>query len=144
MSGSDWTTDTLHAHIIALLGEKDLRDDQRFQAQQQALRDALDKAEQAVDKANTATEKRFDSVNEFRGQLSDQAATFMQRSEALALITGVKEQLTRNEERSQERLNLLSNSDRFSAGRMVGSDNLSKLIFAAIGAAGVLYAIVNH
>jgi hypothetical protein len=73
----------------------DLRNQQRYDAQQTALKDALtaqDKAvsaalnaaEKAVAKAEVASEKRFDSVNEFRGQLSDQAATFMPRAEAEA------------------------------------------------------------
>ncbi len=38
-------------------------------------------AESAVRKAESATEKRFDGVNEFRKQLADQAATFLPRKE---------------------------------------------------------------
>ena len=34
-----------------------------------------------MDKAQASTEKRFESVNEFRAQLNDQAATFLPRSE---------------------------------------------------------------
>ena len=36
-------------------------------------------AEEAIEKATAATEKRFDSVNEFRGQLNDQTRTFATR-----------------------------------------------------------------
>jgi hypothetical protein len=39
-------------------------------------------AEKAVTKAEAAAEKRFEAVNEFRGQLSDQASQFMPRSES--------------------------------------------------------------
>ena len=35
----------------------------------------------AVNKADAATEKRFESVNEFRGTLSDQQRTFLPRAE---------------------------------------------------------------
>lgn len=38
-------------------------------------------AKEAVAKAETSTERRFEGVNEFRAQLSDQASTFMPRRE---------------------------------------------------------------
>jgi pyruvate-formate lyase len=71
----------------------DLRYQQRFDAQQKALEAALLSQEKAVQTAMTASEKattkselaaekRFDSNNEFREQLRDQAATLMPRSEA--------------------------------------------------------------
>jgi hypothetical protein len=71
---SEWTVDTLKAHIEALLAEKD---------KQIAL--ALTSAEKAVTKAEAATERRFESVNEFRQTLSDQAGTFISRTEFNAL-----------------------------------------------------------
>lgn len=43
---------------------------------------ALAAADKAVTKAETATEKRFEGVNEFRQQLADQTSTFLPRSEA--------------------------------------------------------------
>lgn len=42
-----------------------------------------------VNKANTATEKRFDGVNEFRLQLKDQAGTFITRQELFAWIIAI-------------------------------------------------------
>ncbi len=62
---SEWTVDTLKLHFEALLDQRD---------KQIAL--ALSAAEKAVTKAEAATEKRFDSVNEFRQTLSDQNKTF--------------------------------------------------------------------
>jgi hypothetical protein len=53
-----------------------------FTASGAAVTAALEAAEKAVVKAEVASEKRFDAVNEFRQQLSDQAATFMPRNEA--------------------------------------------------------------
>jgi hypothetical protein len=80
-------------HFTILLAEMELRHEQRFTAQQTAVHAALsatekagvaalEATERAVAKAEVAAEKRFDSVNEFRKQLADQAATFMPRSEA--------------------------------------------------------------
>lgn len=74
---SGWTTDTLKAHVdrqFALLdqlrAEADKRYEQRFQSQ-----------EKAIDKSDTATDKRFEGVNEFRQTLSDQTARFLTRDE---------------------------------------------------------------
>jgi hypothetical protein len=64
------------------LRDADLRYQQRFDAQTSALDAALAAQKEAVHVANTAAEKRFESVNEFRQQLADQAATFMPRAEA--------------------------------------------------------------
>lgn len=72
-------------HIRALLVEKDKRDEQRFKAM-----------ETAILKAETAVEKRFESVNEFRQTLSDQTNSFVSRVEFNAL----KERLDRGEGRS--------------------------------------------
>ena len=57
---------------------------QRFGFQERAVEQALESAKEAVTKAECATEKRFDSVNEFRASLADQTATFMPRVESEA------------------------------------------------------------
>lgn len=62
-------------YILTLLAEKDKRDEQRFQANKEAINAALLAAEKAVAKAEAAAEKRFEGVNEFRAQLADQART---------------------------------------------------------------------
>ena len=52
-----------------------------FASNEKATAAALAAAKEAVVKAETATEKRFESVNEFRGQLKDQASTLTPRDE---------------------------------------------------------------
>ena len=113
-------TITLQEHLKALRDadmaatarldvERDLRYQERSEAQdkavavalvaaEKAVQAALLSAERAVGKAEIATEKRFESVNEFRAQLADQSATLLTRTEYLAghealeeKITGVKE-----------------------------------------------------
>jgi hypothetical protein len=56
--------------------------DIRFNDQEKAVNAALQAAERAVTKAEIASEKRFDSVNEFRAALSDSARLLMPRAEA--------------------------------------------------------------
>lgn len=91
---SGWTVDTLHSHweyrhadLIRLL-------DERKESQEIAVKAAIDAAEKAVAKAELATEKRFESVNEFRAQLTDQAATFVSRIEAQSEQRRLTEKLT--------------------------------------------------
>lgn len=55
-----------------------------FAAQEKATAAALAAAKEAVAKAEVASDKRFESVNEFRGQLKDQAGTFLARPEYLS------------------------------------------------------------
>jgi hypothetical protein len=65
-----------------LMDERDRRYEERFRATDEKTGLALTSSEKAVAKAEVATEKRFDAVNEFRGQLKDQAATLLPRAEA--------------------------------------------------------------
>jgi len=73
---------SLREHLTALINEMNLRFDAAISAQDKAVQIAMIASEKAVVKAEIAAEKRFESVNEFRGQLADQAATFMPRLEA--------------------------------------------------------------
>lgn len=65
----------------------------RFSATEAASAAALSSAKEAVTVANTANEKRFESINEFRGQLADQAGTFLPRSEAQVVADGFNEKV---------------------------------------------------
>jgi len=62
----------------------------------EAVQSALHSAQQAVDKAEIATEKRFASVNEFRQTLTDQATRFSTRNEIAAQLEGLRATGQRN------------------------------------------------
>lgn len=90
--------------LRAIVDERDRlykeRDDARktavdaaLAAAKEAVSAALLAADRAVAKVETANEKRFESVNEFRGQLADQAATFLPRSEANIRFEGLVEKV---------------------------------------------------
>jgi hypothetical protein len=119
--------DALRERIAAL--------DRLTQAQIQAQADkvalALAAADKATIKADTANERRFESVNEFRAQLTDQAGTFMTRTEAVAMVE-------RNAERIQELTDRLNRTE----GRDTGSKDSKTGMYAAIGAIGVVITIV--
>src|ERR1700730_4191818 len=85
VSHTDDLKELLEARIRALadiVNERDQRYAERFKAMDEKTSLALAASEKAVGKAEMATEKRFDSVNEFRAQLKDQASTLMPREEA--------------------------------------------------------------
>lgn len=95
---------TLRDHITALFKEHDVRYEQRFQAQGEALAAALSAAEKAVgaaltaadravQKAEMATDKRFESVNEFRQALNDMVRDLLPRKEADQRFGQVSEKL---------------------------------------------------
>lgn len=62
-------------------------------AQEKAVTAALAAADRAVAKAETASEKRFESINEFRGALADSARLLMPRSEAEQSFRSMTEKL---------------------------------------------------
>lgn len=80
---------SLKEYVETLLREMELRNSQRFDAQEKAVSAALAAAEKAVTKAETASEKRFDGVNEFRQSLSDQQATFARQDVVAAQLASM-------------------------------------------------------
>lgn len=84
---------SLREHLTVLLAEMDRRFEAAIAAQDKAVQIAMVASEKAVVKAEIAAEKRFESVNEFRGQLADQAATFMPRAEAEQRLSALAEKI---------------------------------------------------
>src|SRR5688500_19113191 len=76
--------------------------DAAFQAAEKAVATALMSAEKAVTKAEIAANSRFEAVNEFRGQLSDQAGLFMPRTEAMALFSALSDKLDAIDKRADK------------------------------------------
>jgi len=62
-------------------------------AQQKLSDTKFEALDRAVVKAEAATEKRFEGVNEFRQQLGDQQRTFIPRSEVLVIQVGLNEKI---------------------------------------------------
>jgi len=67
--------------LLLIMDERDRRYQQRFEQQNASLAIAMTASEKATAKAETAMEKRLESVNEFRAQLSDQTHTFITKRE---------------------------------------------------------------
>lgn len=113
MPGADsqWTVETLKHHLESVINQNENLSVQRHNSEHNAVSIALEAqkeltiqaqaaATEAVRKAEAAVEKRFDSVNEFRAQLGDQARTFVPRSEFDVRLDPIIERISKLENRS--------------------------------------------
>jgi hypothetical protein len=116
--------------------------DRRFDDQDKAVQTALTSAEkavvaalaaakEAVSKAETANDKRFDSVNEFRAQLADQTANLMPRTEYTVQHKAIEEKLA-------DLINRVNTSD----GKSSGFDKSWAMFLAVIGVGLVVIGLV--
>jgi signal recognition particle GTPase len=85
---------SLKEYIESILAEREKQADQKFQS-----------LAMAVSKAEVATEKRFESVNEFRATLTDQQRTFIPRAE----YESAHKALTQTVTDAKERLDKIEN-----------------------------------
>ncbi len=95
----------LEANLDALrrvLDERDARYAQRAASQDKAVSSALETSEKAIIKAESATERRFEGVNEFRQTLADQASTLMPRAEYTVQHQALEEKVSANDKRINE------------------------------------------
>lgn len=153
MSSEGWTLDTLRAYADAAiqhagdvaaisLAAAEKLSSQRFDdqsvavaaalaAQKEAVAAALTAADRAVSKAELAAERRFEGVNEFRGQLSDQAATFMSRAEALLQMQA-----------NADKIDALATRMDRTEGRSTGLNAGWVIFTTAVAALGVVVALL--
>jgi small-conductance mechanosensitive channel len=148
MPDPGWTIETLRAYFERVLVEKDLRDEQRFNASQQALSAAmaankelvsaaLTSAEKAVQKAETANERRFESVNEFRQTLTDQTKEFPTKAVVDGQMSAIREQVSALTGR-------MDRQDGTKSGWHDGGALLMTVISIAIGIGGVVVAVISY
>jgi len=134
--------DTQSRHQQQMLNELRTQLDERYQTQTKALdaafasaekavSAALQAAEAAVQKAENAADKRFEAVNEFRGQLSDQAAKFMTRDESLA-----------RHGRTEQDITVINSRLDLSQGQSTGAEKFWGYIVGAIGLAGGVVGLI--
>jgi hypothetical protein len=103
--------------------------DRRFSAailaQDKAVQIAMVASEKAVVKAEVAAEKRFEANNEYRSQLTEQAATFMPRAEAEQRLSQMLESISELKQAQSGR-----------GGRDAGA-TATRALFLALGALGL-------
>lgn len=109
----------------------------QIQAAKEALAANMASQEKAVTKAEMATEKRFEGVNEFRAQLSDQASRFMPRTEAEAWSSSNADKIS----------SLASRMDRLegrSGGIAAGWGVIVSVVVVATGILGAIMVLIGN
>jgi len=112
----------------------------QFVAQDEAVASALAASDRAVNKAEVASEKRFDSVNEFRATLADQQRTLMPRAETETLFKNIGEKIESIQTALVEKISVLERSLNVGSGQKSG---VKEGWGYAVGAIGLLLAIVS-
>jgi len=107
-----WTFETFKIYVDERFAAQDKAVNVGLSAQRTAVDAALTAQKEAVIKAETATEKRFESVNEFRAQSAMQQATYVTIAEHQAELRALNlrfEELNKNLlarlDRIEERIN---------------------------------------
>lgn len=145
--------DTLERHLTRVIRENRLQLDERYEtqtkaldaafaAQQELFNAALIAAERAVSKAEVATDKRFEAVNEFRAQLSTQTSTFMPRTESIQRHDATAARVTELEKRFTEALAIVNSRLDRTQGTAQGIDKAWGYIIGAVGLAGGILGLV--
>ena len=78
------------------LSDREKSINQRFEANDKQVSAALASADRATTKAENASEKRFDGVNEFRASLKDQQVSFATRSEVDIRFKSIDDKIAAN------------------------------------------------
>jgi uncharacterized protein (DUF885 family) len=129
---------------MAQINAAEIRSDFRFEAMKDQVIAAFESSQRAIDKADEATEKRFEGVNEFRAALSDQATRFV-TSETLHSLG---DKLEAAIERNREDLDALAKRIDLREGQAVGSrltmGNLIAIITVGIAILGTVVVLANY
>lgn len=157
MADSGWTIDMLKEHLQreiddlrSLLDERYATQtkalDAAFVAAEKAVATALQSAKEAVNKAEAASADRFESVNEFRKQLADQATTFATRFEVDTRFAALTDKLDDHLKMAASQLtNVTSrldlNQGQDAGGRSQQEEQL-KAATAALQQRGVIIAVI--
>ena len=144
-AGTSSATDvSLREYLTAQIDAAEKRSEQRFESMKQQIDAAFASSQIAIDKADQATEKRFEGVNEFRAALSDQASRFVTQ-DALAALA---DKLQASIERNREDLDQLSKRIDVREGEIHGSrltwGNMAALLASFAVVVGLLVVAANY
>jgi hypothetical protein len=152
-------SDTRREDLRALLDERHAAQLRAFEAARVTALDsvqaALEATREAVGKAEAATEKRFDGVNEFRQTLADQNATFLTRTQydtAHESLSGRvdlnNDRIAAIELRLTSRLDLVTGQDAGASAavseRRLSQNTMISILAALIIGVGVIVSVLTY
>jgi hypothetical protein len=129
---SGWTVDTLKEHFDQRFRDQEKSVEAAVAASDKATSVAMTAEQRAVAKAEAASEKRFESVNEFRQTLTDQATTFMPRAEAHVTNNALA-----------EKVDILAAKLDKLEGRSTGVGWVGALVAGGVAVLGTIIVIAN-
>ena len=112
-------------------------------AAEKAVNAAMAAAERATNKAEQAQIAHNQLTNEFRSQLSDQAATFMPRAEFELAHVSLEKLVSVNTAALSARIDSVDAKLDQEAARRAGGTSTMVTVFAIVGAIGVLVGIIG-
>jgi septal ring factor EnvC (AmiA/AmiB activator) len=137
--GTSSATDvSLREYVMANLHALEAQMDIRFDAMKDHVEEAFNSSQRAIDKADEATEKRFEGVNEFRAALSDQATRFV----TIDQLHSLQDKLEAAIERNRDDLDKLSKRIDLREGAIHGSRLTWGTIVALIASGATLLGAV--
>ncbi len=105
-------------------------------AQREALDAALAASERAIAKAEVSTEKRFESVNEFRNALTDQQKNFATNSEVYLRFAAL-------EEKVNTAFTILNETKGRASGALGAQSTVFAFVIAGVAIAGLLFTVLT-
>lgn len=133
MVNADSRKGATHGELVTLREYVDMRFESirdEIRTAREETKTALAAADKAVAKAETASDKRFEGVNEFRAALSDSSRMLMPRAESEAMMKALSEKIEKIDDR-------ISSREERSQGR-------GDLWGWIVGAVGALLAVVAY
>ena len=144
-AGSSAATDvSLREYLTALINAVEQRSDQRFESMRVMVETAFSTAQTAIDKAEAATDRRLEGMNEFRDSLSDQASRFVTKEQIDLLVGKIEAEIARN----REDLDALAKRIDIRQGQLEGSKltigSLITILTIGIASIGLLVVLANY
>ncbi len=139
-----WTVDTLETHLTKSIDtlrdkviEYDDRNKERFQSMKENVAAALAAADKATSKAESASNTRFESVNEFRQALGDQASKLLTRSEYEMAHSGLVEKV-------DMAITRIAAIEAGGKGKSEGAASINMVVMSIIAAVAAIVSVGSH
>ena len=143
-TGTSTATDiSLREYLVSLIAATERASDARFEAMKQMVDNAFKSSQEAIRKAEAATEKRFESVNEFRAVLTDQQRHLVTRDVLNSVADKLQASIDRNRDDLDSLAKRLDLREGQEAGQRLTMGTLVAIITVAVAVIGAVVVIVN-
>jgi hypothetical protein len=144
-AGTSSATDvSLREHLTSLINAAEERSDQRFESMKAMVETAFKVSESAIEKAEAADNKRFDSMNEFNTRIDTILSNTVTRETVDALIGKLESEIDRNREDLDQLSKRIDLREGQAAGSRLTWGNMAALVATAATALGIIIVLANY